>query len=124
MKFFHYLCVVVGFLVCPVLVAAQVSDSHAPVAKASLKQVQTAKVCMVNDALFADDQIPVVVQGKTYYGCCHMCKERLENDSAMRKAVDPISGHTVDKAKAVIGADASGQVFYFENRLNFEKFSG
>ena len=54
----------------------------------------------------------------------NVCKERLENDSAMRKAVDPISGQTVDKAKAVIGADASDQVFYFENRLNFEKFSG
>ena len=40
-------------------------------------QVETKKVCMVNDALFQKDQIPVEVEGKTYYGCCQMCKARL-----------------------------------------------
>ena len=45
--------------------------------KAELKRVETKKVCMVNNQVFEKDQIPVAVDGKTYYGCCEMCKERL-----------------------------------------------
>ena len=43
----------------------------------ALQEVDAIKVCMVNDQLFAKDQIPVEVEGKTYFGCCEMCKARL-----------------------------------------------
>ncbi len=49
-----------------------------------------------------------------------MCKERLAKDADSRKAVDPCSNKEVDKAKAVIGADAEGNVQYFENEENLE----
>jgi YHS domain-containing protein len=84
--------------------------------------VETKYVCMINNQRFAKEQIPVVVNGKTYFGCCEMCKAALKNKPANRLAVDPVSGKQVDKAKAVIGADSSDKVFYFENMENLKKF--
>jgi len=77
---------------------------------------------MVNDAVYDKKQVHVQVEGKDYYGCCEMCKERLAKDAALRVGVDPVSGKEVDKATAVIGADSYKRVFYFENAKNFEKF--
>lgn len=70
----------------------------------ALKKVPTKKVCMINNQVFEKDQIPVAVQGKTYYGCCEMCKERLAKDAEARTATDPVTGKKVDKATAVIAA--------------------
>ena len=86
-------------------------------------KVEPNKVCMINDASMAMEQIPVAIDGKTYYGCCPMCKERLEKDEAARYAIDPVSGKKVDKAKAVIGALPGAKVVYFENIENLEKFN-
>lgn len=88
----------------------------------SLVQVETKYVCMINNQRFDKEQIPVEVEGQTYYGCCEMCKEKLRNDKASRTATDPVSGKKVDKAKAVIGANSEGKVFYFENAENLKKF--
>ncbi|HUG53009.1 MAG TPA: hypothetical protein VMR21_05390 [Vicinamibacteria bacterium] len=82
----------------------------------------TDKVCMVNDHYMGVAQIPVDVDGKTYYGCCAMCEERLAKDRAVRFAVDPVSGKEVDKAKAVIGQRADGSVLYFESEANRKKY--
>jgi len=88
----------------------------------TLKRVETKKVCMVNNTVFEKDQIPVAVQGKTYYGCCEMCKERLSKDAAARTAVDPVTGKKVDKATAVIAAQADGTVLYFESEKTLEQY--
>ncbi|HEX3127450.1 MAG TPA: hypothetical protein VH394_08975 [Thermoanaerobaculia bacterium] len=88
----------------------------------ALQRVETKKVCMVNNQVFEKDQIPVTVDGKTYYGCCEMCKERLAKDAAIRSAVDPVSGKTVDKATAVIGALPDGKVLYFESETTFGQY--
>ena len=88
----------------------------------AMEVVDAAYVCMVNDAVYEKKQVHVQVDGKDYYGCCEMCKERLANDAALRTATDPVSGKEVDKATAVIGADSYKRVFYFENEKNFEKF--
>lgn len=103
--------------------AAQVT----PVAEAqtaSLKRVETKKVCMINNQVFEKDQIPVEVEGRTYYGCCDMCKERLAKDKDARTAVDPVSGKEVDKAKAVIAALPDGSVLYFESEETLNKYKG
>src|SRR5262245_47969943 len=55
-------------------------------AEAPLQRVAAARVCMVNDNLFPKDQIPVEVSGKTYFGCCEMCKDRLASDASLRTA--------------------------------------
>jgi YHS domain-containing protein len=87
-----------------------------------LTKVETKKVCMVNNQLFEKDQIPVEVEGRTYYGCCEMCKERLANDANFRLADDPVTGKEVDKAKAVIAALPDGSVLYFESDATLERY--
>ena len=86
-----------------------------------LKKVDPKTVCMVNEMAMGREQIPVEVDGKTYYGCCEMCKTALARDAAKRVAVDPVTGKEVDKAKAVIGAQEDGRVFYFESEENLNK---
>ncbi len=106
-------------IVLALLLAATMRAAHA----APLEQVAADRVCMVNNTVHPAPQIPVVVDGKTYYGCCEMCKGRLASDPQARTAVDPASGKTVDKATAVIGATPQGKVMYFESAKSLEAFS-
>jgi YHS domain-containing protein len=76
-------------------------------------------VCMVNDQFMGTAQIPVQVDGKTYYGCCKMCEARLNKEQAARIGKDPVSQREVDKASAIIGKDATGKVLYFESEETF-----
>ena len=96
-----------------------------PVAEVEgLRKVEDLKqVCMVNNQFMGKDQIPVEVEGKTYYGCCEMCKERLAKDQAVRYSTDPVSGARVDKATAVIGVQPNGSVLYFENETNLQEYA-
>ena len=87
-----------------------------------IERVDAKRVCMVNNTVFPKDQIPVQVDGKTYFGCCEMCKGKLASDAAARTATDPVSKKAVDKATAVIGATPDGKVLYFENETTFDKF--
>lgn len=98
-----------------------VADVSAQV-EAILMQVENDKVCMVNDRYMGSEQIPVEVEGKTYYGCCMMCKAKLEKSTGLRTAVDPVSGIEVDKATAIIGTDEYHQVYYFENAEHLASF--
>ena len=91
--------------------------------KPPVKPVEAKKVCMINEHYMQKNQIPVEVEGKTYYGCCDMCKKALASDASKRAAVDPVSGKKVDKATAIIAADADGNVVYFENAKNLEAFN-
>jgi YHS domain-containing protein len=79
-------------------------------------------VCMVNDRYMGTAQIPVPVGDKTYFGCCAMCKQRLEMDATVRTGIDPVSGNRVDKASAVIARNAAGKVFYFENETTLRRY--
>lgn len=103
--------------------AAPAAAEDGAAAAGPATRVETKKVCMVNDALFEKDQIPVEVEGKTYYGCCQMCKARLTEDAAVRSAVDPVSGATVDKATAVPAALADGSVLYFESAETLAEYN-
>ena len=88
-----------------------------------LTKVEPIKVCMVNDQLFDKDQIPVVVDGKTYYGCCKMCEKTLAEKEEFRVAKDPVSNKDVDKAKAVIGAGKDGKTYYFESEKTLKEYN-
>lgn len=111
----------IGILLLTAAGLAQAAGETTPVTPA-LKKVETKKVCMINNQLFEKDQIPVQVQGRTYYGCCEMCKERLAQDAAARTAVDPVTGKNVDKATAVIAAKPDGNVLYFESDGTLQRF--
>jgi YHS domain-containing protein len=89
----------------------------------SLTEVDSKYVCMVTNQLFVKEQIPVELEGKTYYGCCEMCKAKIKNNPQSREATDPVSGKKVDKAEAVIGASADGSIYYFESEENLAEFN-
>jgi len=98
--------------------AVEVTENPFP----SLHKVEAKYVCMANNKMFSVVQIPVEVEGKTYYGCCSMCEARLKKDPALRKATDPVSGAEVDKADAIIGAKRDGSVYYFETEETYAAF--
>jgi YHS domain-containing protein len=104
------------------LLAATLVLAAVPARAEDIKKVDSKRVCMVNNTLFDKDQIPVAVDGKTYFGCCEMCKGRLAQDASIRESVDPVSGKPVDKAKAVIGAKPDGKVLYFESEKTFAAY--
>lgn len=80
-------------------------------------------VCMVNNEYMGKEQLVVEVEGKTYYGCCEMCQERLPKDESVRYAVDPQTGEKVDKATAyIVLAGPRGEVAYFANEKNYKDF--
>jgi YHS domain-containing protein len=104
-------------------VAGFAADAATETPKGPLKQVEPKTVCMVNEHAMGSDQIPVVVDGKTYYGCCDMCKKALKDDPAKRVATDPVSGKQVDKAVAIIAAGEGGRVVYFQTVANLDKYN-
>ena len=105
-----------------IVLAALVLLQALPARANTLQRVPADHVCMVNDTRFPAPQIPVPVDGKTYFGCCEMCKGRLATDTVVRMAVDPVSGKQVDKATATIGALPSGKVLYFESEKNLKAY--
>lgn len=112
-----FLTLLTAFMTLPAFAADKALDAD------WLKPVEAKKVCMVNNKSFDKDQMAIEVAGKTYYGCCPMCKGMLEKDETQRSAIDPVSGKAVDKASAIIGADSDGNTYYFESQDNLKKFS-
>jgi YHS domain-containing protein len=112
------LTMIMAFVAFPAMAAdpAMSADSW-------LKPVEAKNVCMMNDRVFDKEQMAIEVEGKTYYGCCPMCKEMLNKDASKRTAIDPVSKKPVDKAAAVIGADPHGMTYYFENEENFQTYA-
>ncbi len=102
---------------------AQPTSGPARADQPAVTRVEDAsQVCMVNNQFMGKPQIPIEVGGKTYYGCCEMCKGRLQTDAAARTATDPITGEVVDKATAVIAQDAKGAVLYFANADHLARY--
>jgi YHS domain-containing protein len=86
--------------------------------------VPNDKVCMVNDRFMGVKQIPIDVDGTTYYGCCQGCVEKLQkNIDDVRFGNNPLNKTKVDKASAVIVQDKSnGSVFYFASKEDAQDF--
>ncbi len=91
------------------------SEAEARRTEVKARLVDPKVVCMVNDAVMGKAQIPVKFEGKTYYGCCEGCVEKLKSNRSARYSVDPVTGNEVDKANAVILEGDSGEALYFES---------
>lgn len=87
-----------------------------------LMPLDASTVCMVNDSSMGKPQIPVEVDGKTYYGCCEGCVDKLKNNRTLRYSVDPVTGNEVDKASAVIIENPHGGTLYFESGETAARF--
>jgi YHS domain-containing protein len=80
-------------------------------------------VCMMQDMVLTKPGIPIQYQGKTYYGCCNMCKEKIQKEpQRYTKAIDPVSGKGVDKAEAFIYG-VEGDAYYFGSEANRKAFA-
>ncbi len=81
------------------------------------------RVCMVQDTVMAVPAVPVELGGKTYFGCCEMCKGRIAGDpERYTLGTDPVTGKTVDKATAAL-LSVDGRVFYFESAGTRDRFA-
>jgi YHS domain-containing protein len=86
--------------------------------------VPSELVCMVNNAYMGKLQMPVPVDGKTYYGCCEMCVGKLNQEESARMGTDPYSGKQVDKSEAyIVLSGEDGRVNYFESEANYKASS-
>ena len=84
-KFLVALFAVVALLgVSASLEAAGSSPAESAAPATAIVPVEASRVCMMNDKVFDRPMIPVEVAGKTYFGCCEMCKERIADDEALR----------------------------------------
>ena len=83
-----------------------------------------SEVCMVNNTYMGKLQIAVEVEGRTYYGCCPACRDRLIGEPSVRTARDPVTGEVVDKAHAVIARNARNGVLYFASAQNVRRHQG
>lgn len=80
-------------------------------------------VCMMQDMVLGKAGIPIQFEGKTYYGCCEMCKEKIKKEpQKYTKSVDPVSGKAVDKASAFIYG-LEGSAYYFESESSRKAFA-
>ena len=86
--------------------------------------IEPSQVCFVNNRYMGKPQIPVTVEGKTYYGCCPGCATTLRTDPSSRVATDPYSGASVDKASAFIARNPADpdSVLYFESAATFAAY--
>lgn len=85
--------------------------------------VPSEEVCMVNNEYMGKKQFEVNFEGKIYYGCCQMCKERIPKDPSTRVAIDPFSKKQIDKATAIIAITGNnGEVSYFENNTTYTNY--
>src|SRR5438034_3673532 len=80
-------------------------------------------VCMMQDMVLTKPGIAIQYQGKTYYGCCAMCKEKIKNEpKKYTRAIDPVSGKQVDKAEAFVYG-VEGNAYYFSSKENRKTFA-
>src|SRR5690554_3782181 len=106
-----------------------VNDNPPPAALGTLTSYQIGDnvpsdlVCMVNNAYMGKKQFEVPFEGKTYYGCCNMCVERIPQDKTARTAIDPFTSKEIDKSEAyIVLVSGEGHVAYFENEENYQQF--
>ena len=80
-------------------------------------------VCMMQDMVLTRPGIAIQYQGKTYYGCCEMCQQKIKNEPGKyTKAVDLVSKKAVDKAEAFIYG-IEGTAYYFSSEANRKSFA-
>lgn len=113
----HLLSLVTGMLTA-VAATAQAATPIAP----SVVVPERTRVCMMQDTVMTTPAIPLASGGKTYYGCCEMCKAKIAAEpERYTRARDPLSGAVVDKATAaLLGVD--GRVYYFESEGSRAQF--
>lgn len=80
-------------------------------------------VCMMQDMVLTKPGIAIKYAGKTYYGCCEMCKEKIRvNPKKYTRSLDLVSRKPVDKARAYVYG-LNGDAYYFSSEANRRTFA-
>ena len=80
-------------------------------------------VCMMQDMVLTRPGIAIQYEGRTYYGCCEMCKQKIKNEPGKyTKATDPVSKKPVDKAESFVYG-IEGTAYYFSSEANRKAFA-
>jgi YHS domain-containing protein len=116
------MAILFGMAFSCVLLSSTYAEATTVTMEGELKPVVMNEVCMVTDKVFDKPQIPVEFEGRTYYGCCQGCVAKLKNNGALRSAIDPVNGHTIDKASATVIEGNGGEALYFESMETARKY--
>lgn len=87
-----------------------------------LKRARATEINMVTNRMTKELQGKVVMNEKVYYTPGESFALTLQQNPSLRFAKDPLTNKSVDKANAVIYADASGRALYFESDDTYKKF--
>ena len=83
---------------------------------------ERSRVCMMQDTVLGTPGLPIEHNGRTYFGCCPMCKAKIATEpDRFTTAIDPVSGRKVDKATAEL-LSVGTAVLYFESAANRARF--
>lgn len=105
-------------------VTLTVGAGRASAAAPAVSVPERTRVCMMQDTVMAVPAIPLASGGKTYYGCCEMCKAKIAAEpQRYTTARDPVSGAVVDKATAAL-LSVDGRVLYFESEGTRASYAG
>ncbi len=95
--------------------AAALGVKDAGPASSWLKKVSADEVNMVTNRHEKKRQGEVNLGNKSYYCSGEAYVQTMAANPSLRFAKDPLTNKRVDKSEAVIYADASGAVYYFES---------
>jgi len=97
-------------------------DIHAGSPSEWLTRVEPSSVNMVTNRVEEAGQTAVNLEGNSYFVSGESYAWTLKQNQSLRYSIDPLTNRKVDKARAVIFADASGRVFYFESEQTYRDF--
>lgn len=89
-----------------------------------LIRVKAEEVNMATNHYEGAKQDVVAINGKSYYAGTSGYARHITANPSTRFSKDPFTGKGVDKAEAVIFADASGRAHYFESEETYRAFIG
>ncbi len=89
-----------------------------------LTRVAPEEVNMVTNRRESKKQSALSLNGKSYYCPDNAYAVNMSDNPSIRSARDPLTDKRIDKSDAVIYADASGRVYYFESEDTYRGFIG
>lgn len=89
------------------------------------KEIPDSMVCMVSGEVKNKAIKPIIVNGKTYWGCCSRCIAKLTNNIGnVQFAMDPLTKKQINKADAIIRLNPKyqKQALFFESNKTYHQY--
>ena len=110
-------------LVLALAVSLAAGVTRAAAAPPTVSVPERTRVCMMQDTVMAGPAVPLTHNGKSYFGCCEMCKAKIAAEpERYTLARDPVTRAVVDKATAAL-LSVDGRVLYFESESTRARYT-